>query len=105
MENKEPWNQPQTENNVPPENKKIIAGVLALVLGSFGIHKFILGYQTEGLIMLFVSGLGIVFSCFFFPVFGTIAMGLISFVEGIIYLTKTDQDFYQTYQVEKRGWL
>jgi hypothetical protein len=30
---------------------------------------------------------------------------LIGFVEGIIYLTKTDEDFYQTYQVGKKGWF
>ena len=36
----------------PEENKRIIAGVIGIFLGCFGIHKFILGYQNEGLIML-----------------------------------------------------
>ena len=104
MENQsENWNQNYQKPQV--ENKKIVAGILALLLGPLGIHKFILGYQTEGLIMLLVSVFGIIFSCFFFPIFGTIAIGIISFVEGVIYLTKTDEDFYQTYQVGGRGWF
>ena len=37
------------------ENKKILAGVLALLLGSLGVHKFILGYNKEGIIMLVVT--------------------------------------------------
>src|SRR5437762_10990739 len=36
-------------------DKKIAAGILGIVLGGFGIHKFILGYQKEGLTMLLVS--------------------------------------------------
>jgi hypothetical protein len=37
--------------------------------------------------------------------FGWVVMWPISIVEGIIYLTKSDEDFYQTYIVEKRGWF
>ncbi len=36
---------------------------------------------------------------------GAIPMGLIGLVEGIIYLSKSDEDFYETYVVEKRGWF
>ncbi|MCS6782817.1 MAG: TM2 domain-containing protein [Gloeomargarita sp. SKYBB_i_bin120] len=35
----------------PDASKKIVAGVLAIVLGAFGVHKFVLGYTTEGLII------------------------------------------------------
>ena len=82
-------------NNTPvtrQENKKIVAGLLAIVLGGLGIHKFILGYTKEGIIQFllsFLCGLG----------------ALIGLIEGIIYLTKTDEEFYQTYQVGKKGWL
>lgn len=83
-------------NNAPvrrEENKKVLAGVLGIVLGGFGVHKFVLGYTQEGIIQLVVT-------------FVTCGMGsLIGFVEGIIYLTKTDEDFYQTYQVGKKGWF
>jgi TM2 domain-containing membrane protein YozV len=89
---KEDWNTPSYPKT-QPENKKIVAGVLALLLGSLGIHKFILGYTTEGIIQIVISlvtcGVG----------------GIVPFIEGIIYLVKTDEEFYQTYQVNKRGWF
>src|SRR5690606_5583162 len=37
------------------ENKKILAGVLAIVVGAFGVHKFILGYNKEGIIQILLS--------------------------------------------------
>lgn len=36
-------------------NKKLAAGLLGIFLGSFGIHKFVLGYNNAGIIMLVVS--------------------------------------------------
>ena len=85
----ENWNKP----NYNQENKKIAAGVLAILVGYLGIHKFYLGYNTEGLIQLILT----ICTC-------GIA-GIIPFVEGIIYLTTSEDDFYQTYQVGKKGWF
>ena len=75
------------------ENKKMIAGVLALVIGSLGIHKFILGYQKEGIIQIIIT----VVTCG--------AGGIVGLIEGIIYLTKSDEEFYETYQVGKKPWF
>lgn len=83
---KEAWNQP-----TPQENKKIVAGIFALLLGSIGVHKFYLGYVTEGIIQIILSL--------------TCIGGVIPLIEGILYLIKTDEEFYQTYQVNKRGWF
>jgi hypothetical protein len=33
------------------------------------------------------------------------AMGIVSLIEGIVYLTKTDEEFYNTYQVGKKPWF
>ncbi|MFN3756531.1 MAG: TM2 domain-containing protein [Flavobacterium sp.] len=90
---REDWNQPQQPYQQYQENKKILAGVLALLIGGIGVHKFILGYTREGIIQIILS----IVTC-------GIA-GIIPFIEGIIYLTKTDQEFYQTYQVNKRPWF
>jgi len=87
----ESWNTPSQPRQ---ENKKVVAGVLAILLGWLGIHKFILGYTQEGIIQLVIG----VVTC------GTIS-SLIGLIEGIIYLTKTDEEFYQTYQVGKKGWF
>ncbi|QMU63462.1 MAG: NINE protein [Flavobacteriaceae bacterium] len=81
-------------NKIPPQaSKKIVAGVLGIFLGELGIHKFILGYTKEGLIQIALTivtcGIG----------------GLVGFIEGIIYLTKSDEEFIQQYQVNKRGWF
>ena len=73
-------------------DKKIIAGICALLLGNFGVHKFILGYTNEGIIQL-VLGL-----CF--------GIGwIIGIIEGIIYLTKSDEEFVRTYIYSKKGWF
>jgi TM2 domain-containing membrane protein YozV len=82
-------------------NKKIIAGVLAILLGAFGVHKFILGYNKEGLIMLGVTIVLGAFTCGA----GASLMGLIGLIEGIVYLTKSDDEFYNTYQVGKKTWF
>ena len=76
---------------------KVAAGICGILLGSLGIHKFILGLTTPGIIMLLVSLL----TCGI----GAIPMGIIGLVEGIIYLTKSNEDFYRLYGVEKKGWF
>tara|TARA_Y100001934_G_C12041083_1_gene626075 strand:- start:226 stop:627 length:402 start_codon:yes stop_codon:yes gene_type:complete len=78
-------------------SKKLAAGLCGIFLGLFGVHKFILGYQTAGLIMLLVTVL-----TFFL---GGFVMGIIGLVEGIIYLTKSDEEFYQTYIARERQWF
>lgn len=93
---KESWNEVTNDG----ENKKLLAGLLALFVGSLGIHKFILGYNTEGIIMLAVSVLGA-----FFCGIPTSVVALLGIIEGIIYLSKSDEEFYQTYQVNKRSWF
>ena len=87
------------------DNKKILAGILAIFLGWAGIHKFILGYQKEGIILLVVSVIGFVLSCIGIGVFLVWATGVIGLVEGIIYLTKSDEEFYNTYEVGRRPWF
>lgn len=79
------------------ENRKIVAGVLALILGSLGIHKFYLGMPVPGTILL----LGTLITCGV----GAMVTHVIALVEGIIYLSKSDADFYRTYIVEKRQWF
>ena len=88
------------------QSKKLIAGICGILLGTFGVHKFILNYTTAGAIMLAVSiatlVLGFLTCGITMPAAGI--MGIIGLVEGIIYLTKSDEEFYQTYMVGKREW-
>lgn len=75
------------------ESKRVVAGVLAILLGSLGIHKFVLGYTKEGIIQIVISlvtcGIG----------------SVVGLIEGIVYLTKSDEEFIQTYQVGRKGWF
>lgn len=90
------------------KEKKLVAGILGILLGCLGIHKFYLGYTNEGLIMLLVTVLG-------GGVGGAITCGLlapvafvpwvIGLVEGILYLTKSDEEFAATYIVGKKPWF
>lgn len=77
--------------NIPGAEKKIVAGILALLLGSLGIHKFYLGYTKEGVIQLLLS-----FIC---------VGWIIAIIEGIIYLTKSDEEFVATYVTGRKGWF
>ncbi len=90
---------------VPPVNpavaqrasNKLAAGVCGILLGGFGIHKFILGYSQAGLIMLRAS----VLTC------GLAApvMGIIGLIEGIIYLVKSDEEFVRIYVDGRKEWF
>jgi len=83
----------------PPDwqSNRQVAGILGILIGSLGIHKFIIGNTTPGLIMLLVS----VLTCGF----GGIVMHIISIIEGVKYLTMSDAEFYQTYIVDKKPWF
>ena len=74
-------------------DKKIIAGVCGIIFGWLGVHKFILGYTTEGIIQLVIG----VLTCGF--------AGIVGIIEGIIYLTKSDEEFVRTYIQNKKGWF
>ncbi len=87
----------QANINSAPAKDKLVAGLLAIFLGSLGIHKFYLGYTKSAVIMLLVSLLtfGI----------GAFVMEVIGLIEGILYLTKSDEEFYQTYVQNEKEWF
>jgi TM2 domain-containing membrane protein YozV len=74
-------------------DKKVVAGILGILLGSLGIHKFYLGYTKEGIIQIVVT----VVTCGIDSIIGLI--------EGIIYLKKSDEEFVATYITGKKGWF
>ncbi len=82
-------------------NKKMAAGICGILLGGFGVHKFILGYNTEGIIMLAAWVIGMFLTCGI----ASIAVGIVGLVEGIIYLTKSDEEFVRTYVQGKKAWF
>jgi TM2 domain-containing membrane protein YozV len=86
-EKQENYNQPYRSE------KKVTAGILAILLGVFGVHKFYLGYTKAGIIQLI---LGLV-TCG--------AVSIVGLIEGIIYLTKSDEEFDRTYVQNQKEWF
>ena len=84
---------------------KIAAGLLAIFLGGFGIHKFYLGYTTPAVIMLVGGLIGVCGSFLLLPALLVLATTVIGFIEGIIYLTKSDAEFEQIYVQGTRDWF
>jgi TM2 domain-containing membrane protein YozV len=82
---------PPMQSNVT--SQRVLCGVMGLLLGGLGIHRFILGDVLGGILRIVIS----VVTCG--------AGSLIGFIEGIIYLTKSDEEFIRIYQVGKKGWF
>ena len=100
----QPYGQPcqQPYAQAAPNTKDhVAAGLLAIFLGSLGIHKFYLGYNTPGFIMLAVTIVGSIFSL---GIAG-LAMVVISIVEGIIYLSKSQTEFEHLYVFNHKEWF
>jgi len=79
---------------------KYIAALLAFFFGGLGVHKFYLGYKKQGIIMLLIFIFG--FILFGIPSF---IIGLIAFIEFIIYIIKPEDEFEQTYIEGSKQWF
>ncbi|TSA87730.1 TM2 domain-containing protein [Deinococcus detaillensis] len=100
-------------------SRKLVAGLLAIFLGTLGAHKFYLGRTTPGLMMLLVNiggwfltgvlsivtfGIGaLVLVPLMMLVFT--ALCIVSIIEGVVYLTRSDEEFNQTYLVGRKDWF
>ncbi len=109
------------------EKTKVVAGLLGIFLGWAGIHKFYLGIKKPAIMQLAVGGGGLVLALIvgnifiFLGIFGIgviigfllyaigylalMAAGILGVVEGIIYLTKSDEDFQTIYVNGQKQWL
>jgi len=83
---------------------KITAGILAILLGGFGVHKFYLGFTGPGLVFLLVNTVGLLITWIlaFTP---NVLLWVLAVVEGILYLTKSDEEFERLYVIEKKKWF
>ena len=74
---------------------RTVAGVLGILLGGLGVHKFYLGYVGAGIVHVVLTVLVLTA-----PI--SVIVGL---VEGILYLTRTDEHFHNTYVANRRTWF
>ena len=111
-------------NSVTPfvgRKSKIVAGVLAIVLGPIGVHKFYLGYYKQGGVLVGLTILSFIVSVLLSAVpsglslislitpllseFAFIPIFVITIIEGVIYLTKSDQEFDEIYVKAQKPWF
>ncbi len=92
-----PLTPPPAQHLANRASNKIAAGVCGILLGSLGVHKFILGYTGTGIVMLLVTLL----TCGM----GGVVMHVIALIEGIIYLTKSDEEFVRIYVDGRKEWF
>ena len=78
-------------------NRKLAAGLTAVMTGMFGIHKFVLGQNIAGLITVLVTV--VTFGL------GAGVMAIIGMFEGVTYLRMSDDEFYETYIVNRKAWF
>lgn len=69
-----------------------VAAILAILLGSLGIHYFYLRKIEAGIVFLVVSVVGGIFS----HIVPTV-VGIITLIQGILMFVKSGADFEKTY--------
>ncbi|WP_323012203.1 TM2 domain-containing protein [Castellaniella sp.] len=81
-------------------SKRVVAALFAFFLGGFGAHKFYLGLTKPAVIMLCLW----IFGWILFGI-PTLVVSVIAFIEFVLYLTKSDEEFERIYVVGKKGWF
>lgn len=79
----QPAFNPVSESETTGGKSRIAAAILAIVIGGLGIHHFYLGNTGRGILYL-------LFCWTYIP-------SIIGLVEGIIYLTQSDEEFASKY--------
>ena len=84
-----------------PTKDHVAAGLFAIFLGVFGVHKFYLGYNNAGFVMMAISIIGSIFT------FGIAAgvVEVIAIIEGVMYLMRSQTEFDEQYVLSKREWF
>jgi TM2 domain-containing membrane protein YozV len=82
------------------KSDRVLVALLAFFLGYLGVHKFYMGYKTQGVILLACSILG--WPLLFLPFLVACS---VSTIEAIIYISKSDEEFEETYIIGNRPWF
>lgn len=77
-------NQPPAPVNA---KSKVAAGILGILLGSFGVHNFYLGYTSRAVVQLVLTIVGCILSCIGIGALVVLGIYIWGLVEGIMILT------------------
>ena len=80
----QPQQTPNDYRSTLPIKSKVVAALLAILLGGLGIHKFYLGQTGAGIFYLLF--------CW------TYVPGILALIEGIIILCSSDEAFQEKYK-------
>jgi len=81
-----------------------LVGVLAILVGPFGVHKFVLGYYRAGFIMLLAPVVAIP-AGWLASTAVSLVMGIIGLIEGWNYLAQSPEAFKAHYIDAKKEWF
>lgn len=70
----------------PSAKSKIVAGLLGIFLGCFGVHNFYLGFTNKAVLQLVLTIVGLITSCIVIGVFVVLGIQIWAIVEGIMIL-------------------
>lgn len=92
-------------NSTLAEKNKVVAGVLGICCGAFGIHRFYLGHSNAGIIYLAATILSSVVGyalayytgCSFGLTYLGTAVWIVGIIDGILYLVADDKEFDSKY--------
>ena len=77
----------------PDAKSKLVAGLLGIFLGGFGVHNFYLGYTGKAVTQLVLSIVGLLLSCVVVGIPIVMGVGIWALVEAIMILVgKIDKD-------------
>ena len=93
------FTQPPYPTRPVSRKSRVAAGLLAIFCGILGFHKFYLGYISAGIIMFLLT--------FFlwWTIVVPLAMFLVSIIEGVMYLTKSDEECQRIYVQSQKDWF
>ena len=100
-----PGGNPLADAFGPGYKSPIAAGLLALFLGQFGIHKFYLGYNSQGVVLLAGTFISFLLVFAFIGIIPLMIIGIVCIIEAIIYLTKSEAEFNAIYVQGKKPWF
>lgn len=85
----------RTDNQIHHDDvsqKKLISGILAILVGTFGVHYFVLGKVSGGIYCILLS----LVTCGLW--------GIITLIQGILMLCMSDGEFEQKYMATPKSF-
>lgn len=81
------------------------ASALAIFLGALGVHKFYLGHLAEGCVHITLTLTSLAAAFVLDTWLPLVVVVIFSAIEGVVYISRTEEQFARDYLQERRRWL